>query len=71
MILVKVFPRSKNNRVEKIDNARFVVRITAPPEKGRANAAALKLLAKHLGVSPSRIKVVKGSESRNKVVEII
>jgi uncharacterized protein YggU (UPF0235/DUF167 family) len=46
------------------------VRVTAPPDGGRANEAVIALLAGALGVAKSRINIVRGMASREKVVMI-
>ena len=45
-------------------------RIAAPPERGRANEALCKLLAKQLSVARGSVEVVAGRSSRAKIVEI-
>ena len=52
------------------DDGSLVVYTKALAIEGRANLAAVKLLAKHYGVAPSRVKLVCGATSRNKVFEI-
>jgi uncharacterized protein len=47
-----------------------VVRVTAPPVDGKANAALCALVAQRAGVSPSRVQVVRGAASRDKVVRV-
>lgn len=49
---------------------RLAVKVTAPPEKGKANAALVKLLAKHFGVAKSAVTIVSGETGRLKVVEV-
>ena len=44
--------------------------VTEAPEDGKANRAMLKLLAKHYGVPASRLELVAGGKSRDKVVRI-
>ena len=44
------------------------VKVTAAPEKGKANAALLKLLAKAWRVAPSLLKLVSGGKDRRKRV---
>jgi uncharacterized protein (TIGR00251 family) len=46
------------------------LRVTAPPTEGKANAGVITLLAKTLGVSKSRLTIVRGHSSREKVVSI-
>ena len=46
------------------------IRVAAPPERGRANAALVALLAEVLAVSPKSLSVVGGRASRHKVVEV-
>lgn len=65
-IFVKVIPRSGRNTVEAIDANRYVVRSTVVPERGKANDAVVKLLAKHLNVAPSLLELVSGGKSREK-----
>jgi uncharacterized protein (TIGR00251 family) len=48
----------------------LVVRVTAPPVDGKANAALCKLLARTLGVAPSGVTVVRGHAARDKLVEV-
>jgi uncharacterized protein len=47
------------------------VRVTAPPEGGRANEAVLRLLAKTLGVPRRDLELAAGSTSRDKVVVLL
>ncbi len=46
------------------------VRVNAPAQEGRANAALLKLLAKALRVPASRLAIVLGEHARTKVVSV-
>lgn len=46
------------------------VTVTAAPERGRANADVVRLLARTLAVPPARVSLVKGSAARDKVIEI-
>ena len=46
------------------------VRVTAPPEDGRANDALLNLLAKRLDLPRRSLSIVSGHTSREKVVRL-
>lgn len=70
-ILVKAKPQAYEEKVEKIDDTHFVVHVKEPPVNGLANKGIAKVLAEYFKVSQSRVKVVKGFTSKQKVVEII
>jgi uncharacterized protein len=46
------------------------LRVTAPPERGKANDATLELLADTLGLATADLRLVSGHGSRDKTVEI-
>ncbi len=48
----------------------LVIRVTAPPVDGRANAALCALVAKRAGVPKSAVDVVSGATARDKVLEV-
>ena len=71
-VQVRVKPRSRTEDVTReMDGGIYVVRVKEPPVEGKANRAALKLLARHLGVPESRLRIASGHGSRNKVVEVM
>lgn len=69
-IIVKAKPRSRENRVQKIDESNFVVFVKEDPKLGRANEAIISLLARYFNTSPLLIRILSGRNSRTKVVEI-
>jgi uncharacterized protein len=70
-IFVKAKPSSRDEKVEKIDEQNYVVSVKEPPEKGKANEAIRNALAVYFKTGSSRVKIISGYSSRNKVVEII
>lgn len=68
-IAVRVTPRASRNAVEA-EGGTIRVRVTAPPEDGKANAAVQKLLAKALCVPKSRLSLVRGATARDKVFRV-
>ena len=69
-IFVKVKPKFRENKIEKITEGHFALWVKEAPEKGRANIAVLKLLAEYFNVPVSSIKFISGQTSKNKVFEI-
>ena len=67
---VRVIPRARQNRLEQTAPDAFRVHTTAAPADGAANDAVIKMLAKHLGVPKTSIKIIRGHTSRDKVIEI-
>lgn len=48
----------------------LVVRVTAPPVEGKANDALCALIARRAGVGRTRVEIVRGSSSRDKVIRV-
>jgi uncharacterized protein (TIGR00251 family) len=67
---VKVIPNaSKTCIVSYVDGA-LVVKIQAPAQDGKANDMLLRFISKEFKVPRSRIKIVYGQKSREKILEI-
>src|ERR1700675_4950370 len=45
--------------------------VTAPPVDGKANAALIKLLARHFGLKQRDLAVINGSTDRSKIIEML
>jgi uncharacterized protein (TIGR00251 family) len=69
-VLVRVQPRASKAEVAAERDGRILVRVTAPPADGRANAAVVALLAKRLGLPKSRVRILSGQAARDKRIEI-
>ena len=74
-ISIKVIPNAKQNEIAEdgFDDAGariLKIRVNQPPEDGKANKAAIELLAKYLKVKKSAVSIIFGETSRNKIVEI-
>jgi len=68
-IQVKVKPNSKIEDLSQEGNI-LVVKVKEPPKEGKANQAVIKLLAEHFGVPRSQVRILSGSRSRDKVIEV-
>jgi uncharacterized protein len=69
VVTVRVQPRASRDELV-LDGERLKARITAPPVDGAANAHLLRFLAGQFGVSPSRLTLVRGTNSREKTIRI-
>ena len=70
-VTVRLTPRASRDAIAGFDErGRLLLRVTAAPVDGAANAACLRLVAKALGIAPSRVALVAGRRSRDKVLEV-
>ncbi len=69
-LFVQVKTGKKATWVERVSGSEYLVEVTARPVQGKANEAVIKALAKYLGISASRIRIVSGATSKKKIVTI-
>ncbi len=69
-ITVVAKPGSRVATVTELEPNRYEVAVVERPEKGKANDAVRRALAKHLGVAPSRLSLIMGASARVKVFEL-
>jgi uncharacterized protein (TIGR00251 family) len=69
-IQIRLQPRAKREGVVGERGEAIVIRVTAPPVDGKANAAVCALIAKFLRIPASRVSVVRGQTSRDKTVRV-
>ena len=68
---IKVIPRSKKNEISgELADGTVKVHVTAPPEKGKANAQVCEVLAAHYKVPVRAVSIVTGHGNPRKVVRI-
>ena len=69
-IAIQIKPGTKH-REEVVENAdgSLTIFTKAQAVEGRANEAAVHLLADHYGVNKSKVKLVRGHTSRRKVLK--
>ena len=70
VLSVRVKPRSSRDALEGERDGALVVRLTAPPVEGEANAALVRVLGRALGVPPSSVRVLSGATGRNKRLHV-
>jgi uncharacterized protein len=69
-IEVRLRPRGSRDELLGMRDGVLQAKVTAPPVDGKANRALCKLIAKQAGVAPSRVTVVRGAKSREKLVRV-
>lgn len=69
-IEVRLTPRASRDEIAGFREGVLLCRVTAPPLQGRANDALRKLVAKRLGVAPSRVRLERGARGRNKLLSV-
>jgi uncharacterized protein len=67
---IRVSPGARRTELVGRQGEAWKIRVAAPPERGRANDAVLKLLAERLRISPAAVTLVAGRSGRDKVVEL-
>ena len=69
-LMVMVVPGSSRDQIVGWLGDALKIKVTAPPEKGKANEAVVELLAAALGIAADDISVVSGHSSPTKLVAI-
>ena len=67
---VRVQPRASKNEIIPAANGAFKIRLTAPPVDNAANEALVRFLSGVFTVSRSRIEILSGHTSRDKIIRI-
>lgn len=68
-IRVNVKPGKKEDKIE-LNEGVYIVELSERAEKGKANIALIRLLAKHFKVPSSNIRILNGFTSHKKTLEI-
>lgn len=68
-IALRVTPRGGREALDCSEGT-LRARVTAPPEDGKANKAVQKLLARALGIAPTRLTLIRGATARDKVFRV-
>ena len=68
-LAVRVTPGAREESVTLTADA-VLVKVRAPADKGAANAAVIAVVARALGLAPSRVVLVRGGTARRKVLQV-
>ncbi|MEI6633595.1 MAG: DUF167 domain-containing protein [Chlamydiota bacterium] len=67
LLKVRLQPAASRDEIAGEHGGALKVKVHAPPEKGRANRAAIEFLATYFGLSKSAVTLVRGECSRDKL----
>ena len=67
---MRLQPRARRDEIVGERGGSVVVRVTAPPLDGRANAALVALVAKRAGVPKRNVTIARGQRSRDKLLRV-
>jgi uncharacterized protein (TIGR00251 family) len=67
---VKVVPGSSKTEMVGLLNGKIKIRVSAAPEKGKANKVLVDFLAKKLGIKSKAVSIISGHKSTIKQVRI-
>lgn len=70
IIKVKIVPGSSKNKIIGAYNDALKISIAAPPVEGKANKKCIAYLAKYFDVAKSKIEIISGQTSKNKLIKI-
>lgn len=68
---VKVVPGASRTQIAGLMGQRLKIRVSAPPEGGKANRAVCELLAEVFGVPPRNVVVAAGQTTPQKTIHVI
>lgn len=73
---IKVIPNAKKTEAVEMmkgpeEEEIIKIKVAAPPEKGKANAALQKYLAQVFGVSKNQVTITHGQTSPRKLIKIL
>ena len=70
LIPVKVVPKSSRDRIAGELDGALKINVSAPPERGAANDAVCRLIARTLGIRARQVRVESGHASPRKVIRV-
>jgi uncharacterized protein len=69
-VRLHVLPRAKRGELAGLHNGALKVKVMAPPVENAANRAIIDFFSELLGISKSNLKILAGTKSREKLLQI-
>jgi uncharacterized protein (TIGR00251 family) len=70
LVVIRAVPNAKKTGAAGFYNGMLKVKVSAPPEDGKANREIIEFMSKMLGIRKKDIEIVKGEKSREKTLLI-
>lgn len=70
IIKVKVYPKSKLQKIIKEKDGLYKVHLISAPEKGKANKELFQILSEYLNISKKQMTILQGINWQNKIIKI-
>ncbi len=70
IIKTRIIPGSSKNKIIGVYADNLKIAITSPPVEGKANKKCISYLSKYFDVAKSKIEILSGENSRNKLIKI-
>lgn len=70
IVKVKIVPGASRNKIIGAYNNALKISIAAPPVEGKANKKCIAYLAKYFEVAKSKVEIISGQTSKNKLIKI-
>ena len=71
VFVAKIIPGSSKTTVSGLLDGMVKIKISAPPEKGKANQHLCKFLAKQLSVKKAAVSIISGQTNPVKSVQVL
>lgn len=68
-IIAQIKPNSRHKQGVFEVEGRVLVYVKSPATEGKANTEAIDVLAKHLNISKTKLKLIRGAKSKLKTFE--
>lgn len=70
LLRVKAVPGARRNEIAGVLGDRLKVRVSAPPEGGKANAAICEVISEAVGIKATLVSVERGASSAEKLLRL-
>lgn len=70
IIKARIIPNSSRNQIVGWFKDQLKIKISAPPERGKANQKLINFLSEKWNIPKHSIQIIKGHKKRDKVIEI-